>query len=669
MKKCLKVFLPVFVLAFVGITLFSAGALKAHEIGSGLNQTGDPSVTSDSGSTPPENAFNLVEYAVMNKDLTRKDGVLLKANLLFDPGAISPAVRTSVLRGMTTINEPCLTGFYDDVHRVYDQLSPAEKTRLASLSEDLRVIIAAKEREASGKAPGEGHARASLPNFGLDKKVEGTCCTVNYTTAGANATTAAYAQLVKVYMDMAYVAETKKFRAAHAEPGGTGDKLQVYILSLGVGTWGLWVPVSTVSGKAMSGYIKITSNMKAEGGADWQVKLKGTCYHEYFHGVQAAYNAGSSLWFREGTCRWAETYWAANWGIVKNSFSDPLSVFAQPDLPIWQGTSRKYTTVTLAYYLADKYGKDDFIVSYLEATEKENDAILVLQDLMHSLGTTFEEEFKNFWIAMYTKNITSLKKYMTNVRREYANSYGSSDTLQVYQFGARFHQLKTMPGAPIVALMYEYWFVPMFGIGRVEAFSFTDKSKTKVDIRPANFGDNNYSYTPDFGRSVKEVVIVYTDTAYTAQDSSVRTATFEYLLPYVKITRTTTEPRIMQAGKSSKITFTYNLLGTRADLTTFPMFIELTEKDSVADYITSDYEVASGNGKTWTCYFNTSATATPRPYMFTVEFSVPSKAWNTNWGIPQVKSASRFSITVTKPRGQGSGGRGGGSTSIATSAH
>jgi hypothetical protein len=649
-----KIFFALLAFTVFCVTFLSVGIVRAGESADASNLAA--MAEEASGPIRSSDAFGALAQAVEKHEITLKEAVILKAKLLFDPQSVTSDTKSSVLKGNTTVDEPCPTGFYKDVHRVFDQLSATEKDYLRALSPDLKVIFQAKEREAS-KSKLTADTAAALPNFGLNKSVEGTYCTVNYADSGEHQTDAAYAKSVKTYIDAAYKAETVKFRAALAEPGGTGDKLQVYIVNMSAGTWGEWVDVSTVAGKTKSGYIKISRNIKAEGGGSWQTSLKGTCYHEYFHGVQSAYNWISSLWFMEGTCRWAETYWGGNWGTLKNTFAAGNSVFKAPYLPIWENSFRKYSTVALVYYLADKYGKDDFVLSYFLATESKDDAIAILKDLMIARGTTFGDQFKSFWIAMYTKNIKSIKSYMIDVYKEWAASYGLSSSSTVNQLGARFHQLKTMPGIAKASLVYNY--LPGTGMN-VEAFTFTTKSPTAVNIDGATSTDENYHYTADFGGAVKEVIVVYTDVTYAAQDAADRTFDFTYLLPYIKITKTKIAPPSIVAGYSSTVTFTYDLLGTLSG--TFDMTMRITEKlgpQTVGDGVSGDWTVPVGKGNELSVYFTTNTGTTPGSYKFSFIFAVPTDTWKTTWGIPQVTTSSSFSITVKKPASGNAKGSGG----------
>jgi hypothetical protein len=644
MKTHRKQFLMLLVLAILGAAFFISVPLKANESADFITE--EESVPGQvQNESPPRSsdAFDRIEQAMAGKEITLKDAVLLKAKLLFDEQAAVSDFESEVLSGHTDVREPCLTGFYKDVHRVFDHLSDSEKEYLASLDENLRAIIHTRQRKLAGTQAMAGDSTNALPIYAnLAKKVEGIHCTVNFTdTPGdPDTTTQAYAELVKVYIDMAYAAETKKFRAALAEPGGTDNKLQIYVVNMPGGTLGTWVGLSIVAGKQMSGYITISKDLEAQGGSSWQVLLKGTCFHEYFHGVQFAYNWASSEWFQEGTARWAETYYGKNWDILINTFAAGDSLFNQPLWPIWWSTFHKYSTVALAYYFADKYGKDNFILSYLNMTEGEDDAVKALTAAVAAQGKVFGDEFKEFWIAMYYKNIRSIKKYMPNVVEGTCSSYGVVGTKPIYQLGAVFHHLEPMEGLKNTALIYNY--KPATG-ENVEAFKLINKSKKREDIDPATDSDDNYHYVPKFGSGVKNVLIVYTDVTYEGEDSTERNFTYRYLQPYIKInTVTVLQPEIPQYSYSHMV-FNYDLLGTIAG-EKFSTQVKYTEKGS-PEFVSGEYNFQVGKDQNFYNYFY-SGSAAPGTYKYSVDFSVPGDSWKNKWGTPQNKSSGKYSVKV-----------------------
>ena len=138
--------------------------------------------------------------------------------------------------------------------------------------------------------------------------------------------------------------ETKHFHAAYPEGNGL---LQVYCLGSATipGLDGQWIDVSIVSGNTMSGYMLMNSALAG-------ATMKATAYHEYFHGVQSAYNANSDMWFLEGSAMWAEGYFGACWKDVGSYYTAKDSIFMSPNLSIFETstTYRKYSTSALVFF-------------------------------------------------------------------------------------------------------------------------------------------------------------------------------------------------------------------------------------------------------------------------------------------------------------------------------
>ncbi len=587
-------------------------------------------------------AFDTLAWAQAGGKISAKDSVILRAKLLFAPEIKLTGKELSVLPiSRSVIREQCLTGFYKDVHKSFRDFSADERNFLCSLNEDIDVIIKQRESEESGTKS----TRSALPNFPqLDKQTEGNSCIVHYSLDDATDKVPddKYADIVKTYVDMAIKNEPKKkFRAALPEGG---DKLHVYIMDLD-GANGVWIDVSATTGKAKSGYIKIDSHLKTTYPAEvWELGTKGTCFHEYFHGVQSAYNWDSSLWFMEGTCRWTEMYFVKCWFKLKDTFDSASSIFKAPSLPIYDGSFHKYSTVTLAYYFYDNFGGVKFILKYFENTEKKDDAIEIFKDMMAEKGKTFSDEFKKFLAAMYLKKISSLKKYMIDVEKTEFSSYGAKGSeATLSQLGAVYYKLLPQTGIPQAPLIYG--FVPG-STGKPEAF-ILNKSK----VIPVVGGADNYEFLAGFGKSVKEAAMIVTDTEYSgAEEAAKRSFDYEFLTPYINITDTQVNPTEMEAGSSSQIDITYDLLGTHAG-EQFPMQLKVVEKGpGVNDGVSGEYYIDAGYGANFMpLYFNTSAGIDPGTYRFTVQFSVPSDSWVTDWGIPQSQSKSKFAVKVTAP--------------------
>ncbi len=94
-----------------------------------------------------ETPYERVQAAAAQGRLTRKDALLLSARLMYAPETVPADSEFAPVPGAPAGYDMCGTGFYKEVHQVYDELTAEERQWLASLSEDLRVIITQKERE------------------------------------------------------------------------------------------------------------------------------------------------------------------------------------------------------------------------------------------------------------------------------------------------------------------------------------------------------------------------------------------------------------------------------------------------------------------------------------------------------------------------------------------
>ena len=92
--------------------------------------------------------YDRIQRAADMGDLTLKEAVLLKAELLFAPSLIPKDSEYAPKPGEVRIErDEGLTGFYKEVHRVFPELSEQEKKFLKSVSPDLEAIITQKEKE------------------------------------------------------------------------------------------------------------------------------------------------------------------------------------------------------------------------------------------------------------------------------------------------------------------------------------------------------------------------------------------------------------------------------------------------------------------------------------------------------------------------------------------
>jgi hypothetical protein len=590
------------------------------------------------------NTFDRVSKAQDLKEISLKEAVLLKARLLFAPHTIGTKHPFSVQAGEVPVQEKCLTGFYKDVHRVFDQLTYEEISFLGSLSPDLEVILATREQERAGMVgPSRTSALPSYPD--LDQQEEGKNCIVHYTLTGANAAPdKTYAELVRLYMDKAIKSDMpKNFTKAFAEgyPDFKG-KLHVYLMDIGAG--GEWVDVSMVGGMARAGYVKLGTKLKDRYPDSWQLLMKGESFHEYFHGIQSAYNWASDLWFLEATSTWAMCYYANDFMHVKQDhYDDGDSVFKTPNGFLWSTAgSRKYSASALVFYFTDKFNGHQIIKSYFINSILEGDAIKNLQQILIAKGTTFSEEYTCFLASLFSKKITSIKKYMPDVNIATThNTYGLDKTTgNVFLTGANFHVFDPEAGVQPAS------FIATFTAGTTgvpKGVLVKQKSKIPIAFLPHISGSPT-AYVGDFGGDVKQVVLIVTDTDYSTKDTAPRSYEYTAIVPRVIVKDVTAESPIY-SGESSQIDIKYDLLGTYPGKP-FPVQMKITEKGpDVADNASGELVLPSGVDQILNLWFNTGWN-TVGNYRFTFQLAVPADSWLP---IPQVKSKGKCSVVVEEP--------------------
>ena len=92
--------------------------------------------------------YDRIQRAADMGELTLKEAVLLKAELLFSPSLIPKDSKYGPKPGEVIIQrDEGITGFYKEVHRVFPELNEQEKKFLKSVSPDLEAIITQREKE------------------------------------------------------------------------------------------------------------------------------------------------------------------------------------------------------------------------------------------------------------------------------------------------------------------------------------------------------------------------------------------------------------------------------------------------------------------------------------------------------------------------------------------
>jgi hypothetical protein len=436
---------------------------------------------------------------------------------------------------------------------------------------------------------------------------------------------------------------TKNFTKAFAEgyPDFKG-KMHVYLMD--IGALGSWVDESPVSGKAKAGYILLSTKLKDRFPESWQLLMKGECFHEYFHGIQSAYNWESDRWFLEATSTWAMGYYANDFMHIKPLYNGSNSIFTLPNDILWSMVgARQYSASALAFYLSEKFDGHKIIKSYLVNSITEKDAIKNLQQILLAKGTTFSEEYTCFLASLFSKKITSIKKYMPDVSIATThNTYGLDTTTgNVFLTGANFHVFDPEAGVQPAS------FIATFTAGTTgvpRGVLVKQKSKTPIPFQAHAVIGSPAAYVGDFGGNVEQVVLIVTDTDYSAQDTDLRPYEYAAIVPRVVVKEVLAQSPIY-SGESSQIDITYDLLGTFPGKP-FPAQLKVTEKGpDVTDNASGEGELASGVDQILGLWFSTSWD-TVGTYRFTFQLAVPPDSWLP---IPQVKSKGRCSVVVEEP--------------------
>lgn len=569
-------------------------------------------------------ATDRVNKALEQGQISLTESVLLRAQLEYAPHRLTSGSEFMPTTGEPLTEEGSETALIKDLHRAKDRFTGQERRFLALLDPTLKAIIASWENPTTN----------ALPVFpDLTKKFEGKKCIVHYTLTGANkVANDKYAAWVASWIDDAISRQALSghFRAAYAEGGG---KLHVYILEL-EGSNAEWIDESNVagSGKRKSGWIKIDNNLDQRYGTTWLAKLKGVAHHEYFHGVQSAYNWESDLWFMEATTVWASCYYGADYTHLGDYYKASNSIFNQPNQNIWVNTFHKYSTSVLAFYLSGRFSGYPIIKSYFAQSEKADDAIVNLRAVLAGRSAKFDEVFKEFLIRLYTKSISGIKSYMPDVKlaRTIAiGKYGVPLTpASVKLLGANFYKLAKPTDARLL-LAPLITVIDKTGDGSPQGILVANGSTKPAPIVLGR------SYLP----KTNDAVLIATDVGYAGRDTASRAYKYSVYTPYIKIRKVTSVSPIT-GGQSSPIHIYYDLLGIAG--VSFPVTLQVTAKGpDVDDRVSGTYNTPVGENRDFPLFFNTGTSA-KGTYSFTFQLRVPPD----DWKIPQVKGNGSTTVVV-----------------------
>jgi hypothetical protein len=591
----------------------------------------------------PATAYERVAEAQAGGKIRLEEAVLAKAALLFAPETLSLDSPFVPLAGEEPGSERCLTGFYKDVHRAFPRLTPEERDFLRGLEPSLASIMDTLGREASGM-----RSVKALPNYpDLDKKVVGDQCIVHYTDSQDSRNmilNADFPKKVKEAMDQAIAAMPPHFRKGIPEGGG---KMQVYVVRMPQGTFGETIAASRVDDKKRRVYIKITPGLYTRGGADWEMFVRGTVFHEYHHAIQGAYNWTMSDWACECLSEWASCYYAKWWYSPGDAYTYDASIFNTPEWPLWYTSgNREYSTSALAFFLGHRYGGYRFMKSWMEFAEVNSDAIRAMNSLLvASHDSDFRKEYRPFLAALHTKAIPSIKAVMPPVRNREILDFGiDPQDNSVFQTGARYYLLKPKAGAEGTTLIAQ--FAPKPGwLDKLEAFLIVDN---KEKLHPIRDKLNN-GFVKQFGPRVKEVMMVATDARYRVEDVAARPYELAFSVPHAVIEGVEPEYGPIVEGQTFNIFVPMEISGvypTKDYPSTIEYWFEVGDQIRIHEVIETQLPPPPAGLQ----FEVQTTTGYAGKGQFIVQVRMPSDTWK----VPQVKTAGECPLEIVPAAGRSS---------------
>lgn len=215
-----------------------------------------------------------------------------------------------------------------------------------------------------------------------------------------------------------------------AENGGN-RKYDVYLfvfpaLGLTTADWFNGRVLSTVA--TFGPYFAINSRMYDYYGKSEGIRyIETTCAHEFFHGIQFAYNVFMPTWFMEASATWSESKVYAGGRINReigetdayNQYSGQLRRwFLQPDIALdSREGDHEYGSVIWVFYMAERFGVDIVRQFYGNTTEGNFRELGNFFQVFIDHGKTLVEAFKTFTVWNYFTNDRDDGQHYFNAHR------------------------------------------------------------------------------------------------------------------------------------------------------------------------------------------------------------------------------------------------------------
>lgn len=523
-----------------------------------------------------------------------------------------------------------LSGLMRDVSKVLSAMTREQKDRLRQLSPSLDLMVERADARQEGRAP-----TRSLPTTftNLTQTEFGKTCIVHYTTsAGPDQTTQTYAKLVATQIDAA----TRRL-ARFGKPlydGPPGDKMHVYVHDIS--------DYGVTTGEASDGTPQTSATyMEIDIGLS-DADVIATCFHEFMHAIQYAYNVNSQAWFVEGQAVWVECDVLRDNRGLAGYMADAKSVCNRPDLPIFDNSyDRNYTTAVFQLYLTRKRG-DGIMRRWLNATVGTNDSLSALQQVLDGgAGRAFSGLYRQYLAGLYRKQLPGVP----------------DEVFRDVPIEGEFIQLGIDLNATLPPTGAKFWLVRPderipneYVIGKVEPSS--GAPEMVLEKKPERFRPLKVITPPDADdvprfKSAGEMLAILTDTSALNEMVPNTTITAQLLSPYLKFKLI--EPMTpINAGDRSNMPITYDLLGLPPSVTIFKIDFRLTEKGpGVADRASQETNARTGEDQKLHPFFQ-SAADRGGTYRFLWSGLTPVKSYSMK-KIPQSRTSIRTQVVVNPP--------------------
>lgn len=192
------------------------------------------------------------------------------------------------------------------------------------------------------------------------------------------------------------------------EPLSDADKYVVFLRNLGEGIYG-FMDINGQAGdnpntleieeRSYESYVVLRNFYSAEVFGEPTQALQATAAHEYFHGIQAAFNIDLELWFIEGSATSMETF-------VFPESEDNLqylgSIFDHPDAPLthsdfntFEWVDRIYGIWIYWFYVFDRFGMK-FCEQMIQSSPPFLNALALQDEVIQKDSSLAENDFSSF---------------------------------------------------------------------------------------------------------------------------------------------------------------------------------------------------------------------------------------------------------------------------------